>query len=149
MIEEISKFNLKCGDILYHVLGQKVSVIKMTEHERGKNAKKKKIKMVKVRFQDNTGMFHVSEFFPRELHISIEETESVTIEKMAEVYPEFRIRVATTRGMDWNGYIDSLKKLTLSEDIEKAHVWKFKINAELYVALVKEKYGEDAVVEIV
>jgi hypothetical protein len=51
--------------------------------------------------------------------------------------------------MNWDGYINSWKKLTLSEDIESAHIWKFKNTAEKYVALVKEKYGEDAAVEVV
>ena len=71
MLEKLKNHNIECGDILYHVLGQKVSVIKLTEHERGKNTKKQKIKMVKVRYQDKNGMFYVHEFFPDELHINI------------------------------------------------------------------------------
>ena len=69
MIKKIEGHNIECGDILYHVLGQKVSVIKVTEHKRGKNEKLKKITMVKVRFQDNTEMYHIMEFFPDELRI--------------------------------------------------------------------------------
>jgi len=61
--------NIKCGNVLRHVLGQKVSVIKMTEHTRGKDDKAKQISMVKVRHQDINGIYHVMEFFPDELRI--------------------------------------------------------------------------------
>jgi len=71
MLEKIENHSIKCGSILYHVLGQKVSVIKLTEHERGKIPNNQKIKMVKVRFQDKNGMFHIREFFPDELRTDI------------------------------------------------------------------------------
>ena len=66
MIEKIGDRNIECGDILYHVLGKKVSVIKVTNHIR---KTKLEITMVKVRHQDTTGMFHVHEFFPDELRL--------------------------------------------------------------------------------
>lgn len=57
---------LECGDIIYHVLGMKLSVIKITTSTRGKGLKKKIIKMVKCRYL-HEGHFHIFEFFPNEL----------------------------------------------------------------------------------
>ena len=72
MLEKIGDHhNIECGDILYHVLGEKVSVIKLTKHEREKNKKKIKVIMVKARYQDTIGMFHVHEFFLNELRCSV------------------------------------------------------------------------------
>lgn len=58
--------NIKCGDIVYHVLGTKLSVIKITTSTRGKGLKKTTIKMVKCRYLSE-GRFHIFEFFPNEL----------------------------------------------------------------------------------
>lgn len=55
--------NLSCGDVLEHVLGFNVSVVKVTEHSRGREM----IKMIKCRFMDKQGMLHKFEFFPKEL----------------------------------------------------------------------------------
>lgn len=72
MLHKIKKIeDLKTGDLLYHVLGFSVSVLKVTESKRNRKGVMEINKMIKCRYQDKNNMLHVFEFYPDELRIAI------------------------------------------------------------------------------
>jgi len=59
--------NLRCGDVLTHVMGFNVCFLKKTVSERGKGKKAKTNTMYKCRYMDKKGILHVHEFYQEEL----------------------------------------------------------------------------------